>query len=139
MRLCEMEDCENKHEAKGFCVKHYIRYRRYGDPNFLHHEQRGGNYNHRPAEGTWGTYNKIHRRLHRWYGEAEFHDCAACSEQATTWALIKEWVPKGEMLWDTERGRDVPYSIEPAHYLTLCKGCHNKLDRGEVFFDEHAQ
>jgi hypothetical protein len=130
MRTCEMENCENKHEAKGFCVTHYTRYKKYGDPNFLHHEQRGGNYNHRPAEGTWGTYNKIHRRMYRYYGSASEFDCSVCYEPAQTWALVKEWVPEGQLLWGVERGFDVPYSLDPGHYLTLCKAHHNKLDKG---------
>ena len=32
-RLCKIEGCEGRYEAKGFCIKHYKRYKRYGDPN----------------------------------------------------------------------------------------------------------
>ncbi len=32
MRLCNVDNCENKHEAKGFCKRHYKSYIRYGDP-----------------------------------------------------------------------------------------------------------
>lgn len=130
MRECEIEGCEKKHEAKGMCGMHYRRVYRYGDPHFLHHEQRGGNHGTRNAEGTYGTYNQIHRRMHRYYGDAGEFDCSICFEPAQTWALIKEWVPEGELLWGKEHGWDVPYSVEPAHYLTLCKEHHNKLDRG---------
>lgn len=32
MRLCEIEGCNEKHEAKGYCKKHYRKYKKYGDP-----------------------------------------------------------------------------------------------------------
>ncbi|RYI30544.1 HNH endonuclease [Bacillus infantis] len=32
MRVCSIEGCEDKYEAKGYCKKHYNRFRRYGDP-----------------------------------------------------------------------------------------------------------
>ena len=32
MEKCTVEGCENKHRAKGYCQKHYIRYKKYGDP-----------------------------------------------------------------------------------------------------------
>ncbi len=32
MRICSISDCENKHEAKGFCHKHYVRFLKHGDP-----------------------------------------------------------------------------------------------------------
>lgn len=31
-KLCSIDGCFNKHEAKGFCNMHYIRYRKLGDP-----------------------------------------------------------------------------------------------------------
>jgi len=30
---CTLKGCDNKHEARGFCVKHYKRLVKYGDPN----------------------------------------------------------------------------------------------------------
>ncbi len=35
MRKCEIEGCNNKHFAKGYCRKHYTRYYRHGDPNIV--------------------------------------------------------------------------------------------------------
>lgn len=34
MRICTIPYCNKKHEAKGFCPKHYERFRTYGDPYF---------------------------------------------------------------------------------------------------------
>lgn len=30
---CTLKGCTNKYEAKGFCVKHYKRFKKYGNPN----------------------------------------------------------------------------------------------------------
>lgn len=35
MRSCSIEHCENKHEAKGFCKKHYKSFSKYGDALFV--------------------------------------------------------------------------------------------------------
>lgn len=31
-RTCTVSGCRAKHEAKGYCHNHYVRYRKYGDP-----------------------------------------------------------------------------------------------------------
>jgi hypothetical protein len=32
MRLCSIDGCDRRHDAKGFCRKHYYRYQEFGDP-----------------------------------------------------------------------------------------------------------
>lgn len=32
MRTCSIKGCENKHNAKGYCQKHYVRFKKHGDP-----------------------------------------------------------------------------------------------------------
>lgn len=31
-KLCSVEGCNNKVDSRGFCKKHYVRWRRHGDP-----------------------------------------------------------------------------------------------------------
>jgi hypothetical protein len=33
MKYCSVEDCNNQHNSKGYCSKHYYRFKKYGDPN----------------------------------------------------------------------------------------------------------
>lgn len=32
MRVCDIEGCENKHHARGYCMTHYTRFQRHGSP-----------------------------------------------------------------------------------------------------------
>lgn len=35
MRTCNIEGCNNKHIAKGYCQIHYVRYKKHGDPSHV--------------------------------------------------------------------------------------------------------
>ena len=35
MRKCNIEGCDGKHYARGWCAKHYMRWRKHGDTNFV--------------------------------------------------------------------------------------------------------
>ena len=41
MKTCSVDGCENKYWAKGYCVKHYKRYKNHGDPLFTKIEMHG--------------------------------------------------------------------------------------------------
>lgn len=40
-RQCSIDGCENKHQAKGYCDKHYSKLRRYGNPLHTEKERHG--------------------------------------------------------------------------------------------------
>lgn len=35
MRICKEKECDNKHYGLGYCLKHYLRVKRYGNPNVV--------------------------------------------------------------------------------------------------------
>jgi hypothetical protein len=38
-KICQIEKCSNKVVAKGYCNKHYLRLKKYGDPLFTKHKE----------------------------------------------------------------------------------------------------
>ncbi|MCZ8493597.1 hypothetical protein [Priestia megaterium] len=45
MRTCSIENCESKHDARGFCKRHYKSYMKYGDAAYVDtHNIKRGNY-----------------------------------------------------------------------------------------------
>ena len=122
MRKCEIEGCEGKYKAKGFCGKHYKRLWKHGDPSV-----KLRNHN----KGIRITYAHQHRWLRNHFGSASLHDCSICGGPATDWAFIREWCPDDEVMWGkTSKGFPAPFSQDAGHYLTLCKSDHNRLDKG---------
>jgi len=51
-KQCFLNNCDNTHEAKGYCNKHYIRFRKYGDPESLNHHKTHG-LTDSPAYKSW--------------------------------------------------------------------------------------
>jgi len=35
MMICQIEGCDSKVHARGYCDKHYLRFKRHGDPNWI--------------------------------------------------------------------------------------------------------
>ncbi len=71
MKTCEVERCDNKVEAKGYCHKHYLRQWRHGDPLYTEREMHG--MYDTPEYRTWRCiklrcYNKNNARFHRYGG-----------------------------------------------------------------------
>ena len=135
MKQCEIEGCEKRHYARGWCSMHYRRWIRTGDP--VRKRQK----NVRNKEHL--NYRSMHKRLDVRYGKAKVHDCSNCFGPAQEWAFIHEWCPKEELIETINPGysgepRTIYYSMNDGHYLTLCKKCHTAMDKGEVYHDEHS-
>ena len=41
-RVCSIDGCDNVHAARGWCHKHYMRWRRWGDPEMIDPRLRPG-------------------------------------------------------------------------------------------------
>ena len=56
MKKCTLEGCNNKHKAKGYCIKHYTRLRNHGDVYKAEKERHGM---HGTTEyNSWGHMNQ---------------------------------------------------------------------------------
>jgi len=74
MRICKIENCNEKHKGMGYCLKHYQRFEKYGDPFYIatkepeRHGMTGI-----PEYSIWydmkrRCYNKRNKAYH-WYGK----------------------------------------------------------------------
>ena len=77
MEICKIKDCEEKHEAKGYCNKHYQRFKKYGDP--LHTKMEMHGMTETPEYQTWANmkdrcYNKKCKD-YRYYGDRDISVC----------------------------------------------------------------
>lgn len=93
----------------------------------------------RPRSAVCG-YNAAHRRVCTDRGRAREHACAAnCGRQAQHWAYDhkdpNEHVEDVPVLGATpmfDRTVTLTYSLDSAHYLPLCAGCHAAFDQGRL-------
>jgi hypothetical protein len=71
MKFCSVDDCDRKQDARGYCKKHYSRFRRWGDPLIVKYHKGNGSC---LVEGCTNKYhskgycNKHSARLTR-YGD----------------------------------------------------------------------
>jgi hypothetical protein len=113
---CSVLDCGQPHIAKGFCVKHYQRHQSNGDPLVVRH---GGGC----CEGVV-TYTAVHRRLRLDRGPASQYPCFECLGRAQDWAYDN--VDPNELVGGKY---DSAYSLNPDHYVPLCRPCHAEFDQ----------
>ena len=72
------------------------------------------------------SYRAAHHRVVKERGKASTHPCADyCGRTATGWSLRPGVVAAG---YGGSRGRQFPYSNDPADYDPLCGSCHRRRD-----------
>ena len=74
------------------------------------------------------SYATVHHQLRRTRGRASEYRCQLCPSPATQWAYDHKDPDECMGVFDST-GRLAPYSLDPAHYLPLCKPCHTHLDK----------
>lgn len=90
MKVCKEIDCENRHYARGWCVMHYARWKRHGDPLFTKYEMHG--YSNHPLYRVWQDmkercYNKNDTSYEN-YGE---RNITICNEWKNGFKAFIEW------------------------------------------------
>ncbi len=110
---CEVPGCGEPHYSRGYCGLHYARWWRHGNPETLA----------KPVPPDQLGYVGAHARIRVTRGPASAQECGHCGGPAAHWAY-----DHGD---SQERldPRGFPYSLDPAHYLPLCVGCHLAFDR----------
>jgi len=120
--MCDIPECNKPTVGRGWCRKHYMQARRYGDPipkGLRGKVLTGINHpNYKPVV----TYKVAHYRVYAEHGSASNWDCAMqCGRQAGEWAYCHD----AETEYQSEFG---PYSIDTYDYVPLCISCHRNFD-----------
>lgn len=113
---CTSEGCGRPYESYGMCATHRAQVRD-GRP-VAPIESRGGDI---------ASYVGAHQRVYAKRGPASEHACSYCPAQAAEWAY--DHLDPDEKMGKTA-GRPAVFSIDPDHYLPMCKPCHTRFDRG---------
>ena len=114
---CTIAGCTSPHEARGWCEKHWKRWRKHGDP--LKVASNG------QVQGEHPAYSTVHRRIRRVRGRASAHRCIDCGRAAAEWSY--DGTDPDELIGQ-DSGRTMPYSTDPARYQPRCKSCHWAFD-----------
>lgn len=121
--LCDIDGCEVKAEALGYCLKHYTRHLRHGDPLKVGAPlltfQRG-----RAGWDGDAGYRIIHESLRKLYGVASRYKCTECDRQAKQWAYQVGCTEKQSSLG--------PFSTDLEAYKPMCIPCHKRLDLARI-------
>lgn len=139
VRTCSIEDCRNRHFGRGWCEKHYNRWRKTGDPA---RTATGRVYANRapsrqPAASrprvadSLLSYKGSHKRVRSARGRAAEHACVACAEPATEWAYSHadtqgELTEVSHIFSKTPRA--IAYSPDPQFCEPMCHSCHVSAD-----------
>lgn len=144
-RLCSLEGCEEKHEAKGLCKKHYLQewnrqhpeknrqYRR----NFVQKVKANGHAT--AAQIDKRTKNPAVSTVHYWLlydrGPAANYTCVGydghtCTNQAKDWSYDHNATDANRRYGPNRAGSNqwVYYSIDVNDYSPRCASCHATLD-----------
>lgn len=122
---CSVAGCSEAYRCKGYCRTHYDRMRRHGN---VMPKVRLRKPSPPPKPPRFVSYNLAHVRLKRKLGRASLFPCRRCGMQAEHWAydhrdpdqLLGPPSPKSRYLY--------AYSIDPDHYVPLCRSCHFWFD-----------
>ena len=123
IRYCSIKGCDERCHGQGYCLLHYRRYFRHGDP--LHVGQSDGGAG-KPRKESVG-YMAVHYRVRSAFGKASEHVCSCgCGEQAAQWAY--DHTDPNET-FETVRGSLVPFSQDLNKYKPMAVKCHREHDR----------
>jgi hypothetical protein len=126
-KSCSIGGCGKPHYGQGYCKTHGQRWRRHGDPLVV--LPPGPPVMIGPDHPQWTGddvgYRAAHRRVAKLEGPASAHPClAGCGGRAYDWAY--DCLDPEEK---TDPKTGLPYSLDPEHYVPLCRPCHDWFDR----------
>jgi hypothetical protein len=111
--MCEVPGCGGRHYARGWCVTHYRRWQRHGDPQPETPVQ--------PRVTDTTSYGATLQRLRAERGPAATQLCTGCGAAATCWSYNG-----GDPDERTDPRTGAHYSLDPERYRPRCHYCHRR-------------
>jgi hypothetical protein len=113
---CSVEGCTNEAKTREMCSSHYMKWWT---------ENRAGKVDSFFRKEIVG-YAAAHHRVRSQRGLVSTQDCEFCGGQAEEYALKID----AEVLYrEVGTRNNQAYSLNPADYMALCKGCHRSYDK----------
>ncbi|MFF4510613.1 hypothetical protein [Streptomyces mirabilis] len=72
------------------------------------------------------SYKMAHKRVATRRGSAKRYECIDCKQPAEEWSY-RGGAPD-ELIGESNRARNLPYSPTPSYYDPRCKACHTAYD-----------
>lgn len=135
-KKCSVEECTEHSRSKGYCNRHYQKWRTYGNPR----ASKPREYQSGPLAPNWRgddiSYYGAHYRVVTQRGKASELPCSDCGLPATEWSYdgLDPTEKVGEVQWGAgAKGVNsgvslMRYSINPVHYVPRCRECHRAFD-----------
>jgi hypothetical protein len=128
MKICSIKECSNKHYARGWCEKHYGRWRMHKDPLYISREYHG--LSKHILYKIWidikkRCYNR-NSKNYEYYYERGILVCSEWKNSAKTfidWALKNSW-QKG--LTIDRINNDGNYEPDNCRFVTRKENVHNQ-------------
>lgn len=133
-RICQVEDCDAPVRARGFCVNHYMRLRRQGDPLI----------NKRDRYGTAGCEVDGCRRGHQAHGLCGMHLYRVKRHGSVDGA--RAYTPRGtDGMTKTQRAKVIKYGVTPETHqamfvaqVGLCRICGESVTMRSPIDHDHS-
>ena len=116
---CTVESCDRPVRARGYCVMHWQRLVKTGDPGSAAPLRQ-------QHEGI--TYQNAHDAVRRLWGSPSQYQCVTCPAVAHSWAY--DGTDPGQRYGPNNSGTQGwhYYSVWPEFYMPMCRACHTRRD-----------
>lgn len=127
---CKVTGCGLVAHCRGWCPKHYRRWRLHGDVDVSRQPRSPSLLRRDPSNLPNISCENTHYLLRRLWGSASQYPCVDCGQGAAQWAY--DGTDQAQLYGPAGRGKaNTFYSVWPEFYKPMCHRCHKRHDLRE--------